>query len=73
MPDTTVTIRPAAGLVVRDPATRAPLATEGELKTLDTYWSRRLLDGDVHLVADAAATTQPAAKAALKAPQGSAQ
>ena len=80
MTDTNVTIKPAAGLVVRDPITRQPLASDGEARALDTYWSRRLLDGDVHLVAPAAtaskavtATTQPAAKAASKAPQGSAQ
>lgn len=76
MTDTTVTLKPAAGLVVRDPITRQPLDSAGEAKTLDTYWSRRLIDGDVQLVPDAAnttATTQPAAKAASKTPQGSAQ
>ena len=74
MTDTTATLRPATGLVVRDPITRQPLASTGEAKALDTYWSRRLLDGDVHLAREAAtATTQPAAKAASKAPQGSAQ
>lgn len=77
MNDTTVTLRPAAGLVVRDPITRQPLDSAGEAKALDTYWSRRLIDGDVQLVPDSAtatrAATQPAAKAASKAPQGSAQ
>lgn len=69
----TATLRPAAGLVVRDPDTRQPLADQGESKPLDTYWSRRLVDGDVHLVPATTSTTQPAAKAASKAPQGSAQ
>lgn len=42
-----VYLRPAEGLIVRDPATRAPLAAEGEWKPRSSYWDRRLLDGDV--------------------------
>lgn len=41
-------LKPATeGLVVRDPHTKRPLAAAGEMKTLDTYWRRRLADGDV--------------------------
>lgn len=72
------TLKPAAEhLVVRDPVTRAPLAADGERKPLDTYWCRRLADGDVVALPDVAgvqpAPKQPAAKSALKAVQGSAQ
>jgi|DewCreStandDraft_4_1066084.scaffolds.fasta_scaffold217497_2 hypothetical protein len=38
---------PSPGLVVRDPATRAPLPPEGENKRMNTYWQRRVLAGDV--------------------------
>lgn len=48
MPEHTQTLIPASpGLVVRDPITRQPLAADGEPKPLDTYWARRLRDGDV--------------------------
>lgn len=40
-------LKPADGLIVRDPDTRAPLTAEGEEKTLTSYWLRRLTDGDV--------------------------
>jgi len=43
-------VQPAPGLVVRDPATRAPLPPEGAELTDSTYWQRRLIDGDVILV-----------------------
>jgi hypothetical protein len=68
----TATLKPAPGLVVRDPTTRQPLAEQGEPKPLDTYWCRRLFDGDVHQVPEPAVATKPAAKAASKALQGSA-
>jgi hypothetical protein len=35
------------GLIVRDPVTRKPLAEEGEMKMVNTYWLRRIKDGDV--------------------------
>ena len=61
MPYTSATLKPAtATLVVRDPVTRLPLPAEGEAKPLDTYWSRRLVDGDVVIV------EQPPIKAAGK-------
>lgn len=51
MPYTSAMLKPAtASLVVRDPVTRLPLAAGGEAKPLDTYWSRRLVDGDVVIV-----------------------
>lgn len=44
----TLCLRPAReGLIVRDPVTHAALAPEGESKPLNTYWRRRLRDGDV--------------------------
>ena len=58
---TIATLKPArVDLVVRDPTTRLPLPAEGEAKPLDTYWSRRLVDGDVVIV------EQPPIKAAGK-------
>jgi len=32
---------------VRDPETRHPLAAKGETKPKNSYWMRRLRDGDV--------------------------
>ncbi|RJX35664.1 MAG: DUF2635 domain-containing protein [Desulfarculus sp.] len=40
-------LAPAPGLVVRDPETFAPLPPEGAPKPLNSYWRRRLRDGDV--------------------------
>ena len=69
MPDT-ATIKPASDdLVVRDPITRLPLLAEGEAKPLDTYWCRRLVDGDVVVVVgrlQIEAVTPRPSKAALK-------
>jgi hypothetical protein len=39
--------------IVRDPATLQPLKAGGEAKPLDSYWARRLRDGDVVEVSDA--------------------
>ena len=65
MPYTSATLKPAAAsLVVRDPVTRLPLAAEGEAKPLDTYWSRRLVDGDVVIVEQP--PPPPASKPTLK-------
>ena len=38
---------PKPGYVVRDPRTRQPLPAEGAEMELDSYWLRRLADGDV--------------------------
>ncbi len=43
----TLHIKPKAGLDVIDPVSFAPLAAEGESKPRNTYWLRRLRDGDV--------------------------
>jgi hypothetical protein len=40
-------IKPAPGIIVRDPVTREPLAAEGESKPRNPHWLRRLKDGDV--------------------------
>ncbi|MBA4358044.1 MAG: hypothetical protein C0405_10010 [Desulfovibrio sp.] len=48
---------PRPGLVVRDPVTMAPLPPEGAAKPMNTYWRRRLRDGDV---GEAAPPQQPA-------------
>lgn len=41
-------LKPAPGVIVRDPVTYRPLAVEGEDKPRwDQYWLRRLRDGDV--------------------------
>ncbi|MFG6462263.1 DUF2635 domain-containing protein [Roseateles sp. DXS20W] len=48
MTDETVHLIPARpDVTVRDPITREPLPAAGELKPLNTYWSRRLVDQDV--------------------------
>lgn len=43
----TLHIKPAAGLIVRDPATAEPLPETGAEKPRSRYWLRRLRDGDV--------------------------
>lgn len=41
-------LKPAeADLVVRDPVTRDALPAEGKAVVLDSYWRRRMRDGDV--------------------------
>jgi len=40
-------IKPAPGLMVKDPVTGQPLPEEGDFKPRDIYWNRRLLDNDV--------------------------
>jgi hypothetical protein len=54
MPFDFVILKPKDGLRVCDPATGKPLAAEGENKCLNVYWQRRLNDGDVEIVTDAA-------------------
>lgn len=53
----TMQVKPASGLVVRDPGTLEPLPAEGGAVELTTYWQRRLRDGDVVEV-----TTPPVAE-----------
>lgn len=40
-----VRIVPNPGLIVPNPATRRPLAGEGEMLELSPYWRRRLAEG----------------------------
>lgn len=40
-------IKPAEGLLVRDPETMQPLSAEGEHKPRTPHWARRLAAGDV--------------------------
>ena len=42
-----VYVKPAPGLIVRDPDTREPLPAAGAWVPRTTYWVRRLRDGDV--------------------------
>ncbi|CAB5645904.1 DUF2635 domain-containing protein [Providencia hangzhouensis] len=44
---TEIYIKPTEGLTVRDPETYQPLSIKGEKKPRNTYWLRRLKDGDV--------------------------
>lgn len=46
----TIFIKPSANMVVRDPATFAPLSVEGEEKPDNAYWRRRLQEGSVEIV-----------------------
>ncbi|MFQ1018668.1 DUF2635 domain-containing protein [Gilliamella sp. CG13] len=43
-------IKPVSGVTVRDPETLDPLAESGELKPKNSYWLRRLNDGDIEVV-----------------------
>jgi hypothetical protein len=46
-------VKPAAGLLVRDPVNREPLPASGREVPETDYWMRRLRDGDVVKVAPA--------------------
>lgn len=43
----TLNLKPAPGLIVRDPRTAQPLPAEGGTVPDNGYWRRRLRDGDV--------------------------
>ncbi|MDF7670240.1 DUF2635 domain-containing protein [Orbaceae bacterium ESL0721] len=43
-------IKPKSGLIVRDPDTLEQLAASGESKPQNSYWLRRLHDGDVEII-----------------------
>ncbi|EGM7825835.1 DUF2635 domain-containing protein [Escherichia coli] len=45
-------IKPAEGKAIRDPFTMQLLAPEGEEKPRNSFWLRRLADGDVVEVTD---------------------
>jgi hypothetical protein len=42
-------IKPVSGVTVRDPETLEPLTESGELKPKNSYWLRRLNDGDIEV------------------------
>jgi len=48
----TAKLKAKKGVKVRDPKTGQHLAEGGEVKPLNTYWRRRLNDGDVDIVAE---------------------
>lgn len=49
-------VKPAReGLVIRDPHTKRPLPAEGARVPDNSFWNRRLADGDVVLIEDAPA------------------
>lgn len=59
-------VKPAEGRAVRDPVKRTLLPADGADVTLDTFWRRRLRDGDVVEVtaeAEASTTAKSTAKA----------
>lgn len=43
-------IRPKKGLIVRDPLNMIPININGQEVPENTFWKRRLKDGDVELV-----------------------
>lgn len=57
-------IKPAPGKTIRNPASRLLVPETGlEVAEHDTFWIRRLADGDVVEVKPAPATKAPAPKA----------
>lgn len=45
-------IKPANGLIVRDPISAQILPADGQEKEITNYWARRILAGDVVVVED---------------------
>jgi hypothetical protein len=44
-------VKPKSGLLILDPSSRAVLPEEGqEVSSADSYWVRRVRDGDVEVV-----------------------
>lgn len=66
-----MTVYPAAGRVVPDPEAGGTLAAEGRDVPRDTYWLRRLRDGDVTTEASKKAKAAP--KTPASATPGSAE
>ncbi len=59
-------VRPAPGKKVRDPRTKLHIPEAGIEVPEDTYWTRRLLDGDVIVVAPAAPAAAKPSSAKVK-------
>jgi len=55
-------VKPAAGLIVRDPASFVPLLPEGRNVPDLMYWHERLRDGDVVLADPPANAAEPVTK-----------
>ncbi|MGR6980811.1 DUF2635 domain-containing protein [Testudinibacter sp. P27/CKL/0425] len=51
-----IKIKPKSGLIIRDPETLEQLAGKGEDKPRNSYWLKRLKDGDVEQVETKQAT-----------------
>ena len=45
-----IKVKPAPGVLVRDPADNSPLSAAGEWVEDGTYWRRRIADRDVTLL-----------------------
>lgn len=43
-------LKPKEGLIILNPLTKLNLKVEGDLVDMNTYWRRRILDGDVEIV-----------------------
>jgi hypothetical protein len=61
-------VKPAPGLIVRDPETREPLPPHGDWVPRTTYWLRRLRDGDVS-EAEPGGAAEPAPHPQTPSPQ----
>lgn len=56
-------VKPREGVKVRDPVSKLHIPEAGiEVPNTDTYWARRLADGDVVEVKPAAKTASPKGK-----------
>lgn len=58
----TMKVKPAEGLLVRDPVTREALPAKGGTVPRNAYWLRRLRDGDVIDAAPPAKESKPPKK-----------
>lgn len=65
-----IKIKPKAGVKVVKPDTKLALAEQGEIVIQDSYWLRRLADGDVLLCEEPTQQTQAPAKAAKGSNEG---
>lgn len=53
-------LKPAVpDLIVRDPITKQALPKEGKLVLIDSYWTRRIKAGDVHVIIHKTASVGP--------------
>lgn len=67
-----ITVKPAPGKMIRDPVTQQFVDPDKGLRVdpSDTYWRRRLRDGDVVKTADEAEATTTTATTTTKATKG---